>query len=856
MLAPNTEIAALITDAVERFHCDLGHELWPTPKIREFSSWLRERHALDYLESSNPRCLLELEERELWRSVVLESSQGFDLLEPQGAARVAQRAYRALHEYAIPLPAVAQFATDESQCLVEWIMAFERRCSSLGCTTISQLLVEEPREIAAIVWIESPQWRPVARRWLQTHVKQILTPQALPTRNIRHLHAPSAAAEFAAIADWARLNTLEQKDFRTWICIPDLNTCRNDVIDAFDAALMPQRYALGAEGGLDASTSPYAIAGGTPLAEYASVRCALGALTATVDRVPFEQFSRLLLAAEFQASTLDRSSATCLDLTLRRRTPSEATLKVWLELSQRLTHTEKLRPVAALARLTSFWNSLSELQGAHALSQWIPIWGKAFEAGPWALRARWSSIEYQAAERLRDLMSTLAASDQLLGTHSGKSAVQLLKRAAQETAFQPQTGVPAVWITQQIQDPWLNYDGLWVSGRDERGWPAAVDPIPLIPVALQKRYGVVAADAQAQMGAALDLQKRWASRAVESVFSFSDSSDNHNRPSRLLTTELMNVVAVAQPHWHFARHKVVEFEQLVDDHGPAFTSGERTRGVATLKAQSRCAFRGFAETRLGTDVIDKPVPGFNDRERGDLIHYALQQLWATLGNFVALCALTAEAQTELIQASITRALEHQCLKRDPGARWQRREAVRMAAVLHKWLAVEATREPFVVDRLEYASQWISAAGPKFEVRIDRIDQLVAGGRVLIDYKSGMASADWRGDRPDNPQLPFYALLQPLELRAVAYARVNAAECTFVAESEQVGIFWPKSARSSLEGQANLESLVSIWGTRLEKLAQEFAQGEAVVAPTLTACQSCHLQGFCRVLGVHESADDE
>jgi len=852
VLAPNTELAAVITDAVERLHCDSGHELWPTPKVREFSSWLRERHAHGYLESNSPRCLVELEERELWRSVVLESSQGLDLLEPQGAARAAQRAYRALYEYAIPLPAVAEYATDESQCLLQWIMAFERRCSALGCMTVAQLLGEEPHKITAIAWIESPQWRPVARRWLQAHAQQILTPQASPASKIRNLHASSVAVEFAAVADWARLNLLEQKDFRAWICIPDLNTCRSDVVDAFDAALVPQRYALGAEIG----TIPYALAGGTPLAEYASVRCALDALIASFDRVPFERFSALLLAAEFQESTLNRSSATRLDLKLRRRAPSEATLKGWLEISQRLVQIEKLRPVGALARLENLWNSLNELQGAQLLSRWIPVWGKAFEAGPWALRARWSSIEYQAAERLRDLMNSLAASDQLLGTHTFKSAAQLLIRAARDTAFQPQTGVPAVWITQQTHDPWLNYDGLWVTGRDERRWPAAVDPIALIPVALQKRYGVVAADAQAQMRAALDLQKRWALRAVESVFSFSDSSDNSNRPSRLLTTEPVRVEAITQPHWHFARRNLVEYERLVDDRGPAFTAHERTQGVATLKAQSRCAFRGFAETRLGTEAIDKPVPGFNDRERGDLIHYALQLLWAGLHDYAALCALTVEAQAELIEASITRALQQQCLKRDPGIRWQKREAVRMAAVLHKWLAVEVKREPFKVERLEYASQWVTAAGPKFEVRIDRIDQLLVGGRVLIDYKSGMASADWRGDRPDNPQLPLYALLQPQELVAVAYARVNASECTFVAESERAGIFGPRSQRSALEDHADLAALVGVWSTRLEKLAQEFSAGNAMVAPTLTACQSCHLQGFCRVLGVHERDDDD
>ena len=41
-----------------------------------------------------------------------------------------------------------------------------------------------------------------------------------------------------------------------------------------------------------------------------------------------------------------------------------------------------------------------------------------------------------------------------------------------------------------------------------------------------------------------------------------------------------------------------------------------------------------------------------------------------------------------------------------------------------------------------------------------MDRLADGARVLIDYKTGVATADWRGERPDNPQLPIYALLQP------------------------------------------------------------------------------------------------
>ncbi len=90
-------------------------------------------------------------------------------------------------------------------------------------------------------------------------------------------------------------------------------------------------------------------------------------------------------------------------------------------------------------------------------------------------------------------------------------------------------------------------------------------------------------------------------------------------------------------------------------------------------------------------------------------------------------------------------------------------------------------------------------------------------RVLLDYKTGAATVDWRGERPDNPQLPVYALLSPDALVAVAYAKVNAAESGFVAESERREIF-PRTRRSELEGMATFADLVQVWSRRIERIA--------------------------------------
>jgi RecB family exonuclease len=179
----------------------------------------------------------------------------------------------------------------------------------------------------------------------------------------------------------------------------------------------------------------------------------------------------------------------------------------------------------------------------------------------------------------------------------------------------------------------------------------------------------------------------------------------------------------------------------------------------------------------------------------------------------------------------------------------------MGNVLRKWLDMERQREPFEVEQLEHATQMAQHGGLEFAVRIDRVDRLADGARVLIDYKTGLAPADWRGERPDNPQLPIYALLRPQALVAVAYGRVNARECSFIAEAERPGIFKPRGRKSPLEGMPTLAALIDVWAQRIENLAADFAAGRAEVAPTEHACKTCLLHGLCRVPAALEDAAD-
>ena len=852
ILAPNSELSAALFDAVERAHRDAGDEIWPTPRIFDFSSWLREQYLQQQLTGRNsPRLLSEIEERELWRNVVDSAALGRDFLDPAGAARAARRARRIVSEYQIPLQALERDRSEEVTAFLGWNRAFEARCLELNCISADALLADAQPPSGAIDWIENPLWRPAARRWLQQHGRMLL-PEDAGAGAVSLFKAHAAAEELAAMADWVRRESSDER-FRAWICVPDLNRRRAEIIDAFDAALAPQRFALGPSG-----AASYAVAGGTPLADYAPVRVALELLQASVGSVPFAQFSKLLRAAELQGSDAEAGSAARLDVALRRRASSEADLTTWLDLAEGVARGEELAASPSVQRLRSAQQQLSQMQGAHRFSEWGAVWIAALETAPWAFRARWSSTEYQAAERMRELLATLASGDALFGTHGRESAQRILRRALRETPFQAQTGVPRIWVSGQTLDPFLNYDGLWVGNCSDEQWPPPTAPVALLPVRLQRQYGVVAAGADAQLAQARELQNRWQKRANHCVFSYADSTEaGLSSPSPLLPKSaplLAAPCALPQPHWHAMLQSAPELQSLWDELAPLYPAGELTRGVATLRAQSRCAFRGFAEARLDAQPLERPIPGFNERERGEIVHHALEHIWSVLRDAAALAALHPIEQGRLLNAAAAYALEIVRKRRDPGKKWREREQARLRNLLGKWLDVERARAVFSVESLETNDQVASFAGLNFRVRIDRVDRLADGARVLLDYKTGAAGADWRGERPDNPQLPIYALLRPDSLVAVAYAKVNAAESGFAAESERSKIF-PRSHATKLEGMASFAELVNVWSRRLERIAGEFAAGHAEVAPTNKACNSCHLQGLCRVPAALEEADE-
>jgi RecB family exonuclease len=200
-------------------------------------------------------------------------------------------------------------------------------------------------------------------------------------------------------------------------------------------------------------------------------------------------------------------------------------------------------------------------------------------------------------------------------------------------------------------------------------------------------------------------------------------------------------------------------------------------GARLLELQAQCAFRAFAELRLGAAPLEEPQAGFDRRLRGVVLHEALRDLWSRLRGQKALASLSAPAREQLVAAAVDAALAvitpagtgqaAIALERD----WQ-------CQAISRLLDLDRQRTPFTVVETERPLA-ISIGGLELQLRVDRTDR-VGADLVLIDYKTGSTKVSaWRGARMDAPQLPLYAVLHPDRPAGIAFAGVGAAAAKYV-----------------------------------------------------------------------------
>lgn len=465
------------------------------------------------------------------------------------------------------------------------------------------------------------------------------------------------------------------------------------------------------------------------------------------------------------------------------------------------------------------------------------------------------SIEFQTRAKFNETLAEFAKLEHVAPKMSFGYALARLRRLCADTLFQPETPDAPVQVLGVLESAGLEFDALWVSGLTDDVWPLRARLNPFLPPALQRKAGIPEASPEATLARARRITEGWRVAAGEVILSHPEMDGDRALISSPLIAAIPAGSVRALPGADYPRyrdriHSARKTETIADGQAPPLATSTPRGGTRILSDQAACPFRAFARHRLAAESLEEPVEGPDARTRGLLLHALMKELWNELKTSEALrhdcsAAINRAAATAVTEAGLE----------EPLAGLER---TRLAKLAREWLEVERGRAPFAVVATEEKRKLV-VAGLELNGRIDRMDRFESGGHALIDYKTGRPTPnEWMGERPDDPQLPLYALNANEDVAAVAFAKLRTGEMRFMGFSQD------QDALPGVQRAKDWTALLAGWKQEIEFLGASFAAGDARVDPKqkLTTCRYCDLQTLCRVyervnalVSGEEAADD-
>src|SRR5690606_28153386 len=185
-----------------------------------------------------------------------------------------------------------------------------------------------------------------------------------------------------------------------------------------------------------------------------------------------------------------------------------------------------------LAKLATLQRTQKKNQ---SFQQWRDIFATSLDILGWPGQRSPDSLEYQQLQHWQELLTNFACMDRVAPPVSIDEALKRLTTLAAETVFHPQTPDARIQILGVLEAAGLEFDYLWVMNMDDRRWPEATSPHPLLPVSLQRQLAMPRACPERELSLSRQLFELFTRSATEVIFSYSKrDGDIHLQPSALL----------------------------------------------------------------------------------------------------------------------------------------------------------------------------------------------------------------------------------------------------------------------------------------------------------------------------------
>jgi len=818
------------------------------PDIVPLSGWLaRLADELAFLPESGQamRTVDSFGAQMLWQQAISDTEPDHPLLDVAQAARLAAEADRLADDWRIVVRPGQE--TGDYRSFLRWReryrtllrdmglddgnQAYERICESVCAGTLDlpfrTLVLAGFNEVSPRLgeMLEAMPARGVAVFALER--------PSQPANDVSRIQAPDPDSEWTQAAAWAARQLAANPSGRYAIIAARLEA---DVVLAHRCL----RMALTGTDRLAASGAPgveqafaYNIAVARPMAEWPLVRAALAWLQVLAGLARGRPWApadlgAALLAGGCAGGQAESTGRAAIDAYWRRRKIVAVSAE---DFSARLA--------AQAPGLAEAWKECAALVREDHAAASADIWARRFRQWLEALgfpgQGVLDSHAYQVVEALDRLLDAMARLSFVAGSLSFGAAVALLRRLARETPFQPQRDPAArLDVLGFLESEGGRWDAVWVLGLTDEVLPAPPKPNPFIPLAAQREAGAPRATPERELHWAKTLYGSLLECAPLVVLSHPEyEGERLLRPSPCMAdVALAEVEFSDQESMHGA--EACPLELLVDDRGPALQPGAATRGgIGVIDTQARNPLWAFAKYRLGASELPAYAEVFNQNNRGELLHRAVEVVWRMLQDQEHLHELAAQGTLgELVEQAVQQAAEE--FLANYGETLRALETERARGVVLEWLDMEMRRMPFAVKDVEHQYEW--QHGPlALTLRLDRIDALVDGRLAVIDYKSGGGNidpkSDWMRARPVSLQLPFYASVlaeHSSQVGALVLARLHAREVQVKGlEDGDYGFEgaaalddWP-----AFKGRA-WEEVMTQWRQTIEQLAQEYVDGVA------------------------------
>ena len=853
-LTGTARLARFLNKAYAQTQQARGRARWPTPQVLTLTAWL-DRLAVNHALASTDAAIVWLSPRQetlLWRQVIESSLQAASILNLQQAAEQAASTWAAVAEWQLPMRDSAWDLAEDTAVFRQWARDFYRLCRNAGVQSRAQL----PDALTAAIakgQIAAPATIYLAGMLDRTPAQAALL-AALTAAGARIADYEAAAAtaepsldsfsspqeEMRAAAEWARQRLRENSAQRLAIIVPDLAPVREQW-EAILSRVFPSR-AVPQAGEASAAPPPYHFSLGRPLAAQGIVQSALRLAELTEPRVSLETAQALLLSPHLAAAREERVARAWHSLQLRKLGSAS------IPLAQLAAVT-----TPALAGLIVEWEATRrELPQHQPPSRWARQFSILFRHFGWP-GIEPDSAEYQMLESLRDALSELASLDAIAGPITARQAAAHLSSIAHDTVFQVEDLGEPLQLLGAHEALGEHFDAAWLAGFHDRAWPPRMQPHALVPVSLQRAAQLPRAVPELWLQRSRAATELLLAAAPELHISYARADGEEP----LLPTPLIAGAFAPAIASNPSAHGEAPAEHIDDSHGPAYEAEAAHGGATLLRDQAQCPFRAFATHRLEAREFPEAELGLSAQERGIILHAAIANCWQQLKDLATLKASSPESLTATIRASVRRAIQDcsEALAEPFDKRVREVEQNRLERLLALWMDVEREREAHFTVIGSETKRSVEVGGVKLTTRYDRQDQLDDGRLVLIDYKSNAPSlAAWDGGRPDEPQIPLYAISAETPIAALALAQLKRSEARFKGVADDSGVL-PKIKPSAVP----IAQRVNDWRHVLASLAIQYREGFAAVDPkTANVCERCHLPALCRVNEAppHAEEDDD